>query len=155
MDDRHTAPCGLCCLDCIPSRHGFFQAVRALEDQLGKLRFHYYAELKARQIPALADYARFLEVLNAIESLECPAPCMDGGGSPDCRVKACVAERGLRGCWQCDERRGCDRLAPLLRVHPNLLRHLDLIAEHGPVGWLEHRGPHYRWDEHPPGRKGE
>lgn len=150
MDDRHTAPCGLYCLDCIPSHGELFQSVRALKDRLRELRFQHYAELKARRVPALADYARFLEVLDAIESLQCPAPCRDGGGNPDCLVKPCVAERGLGGCWECDERKNCERLAPLLRVHPNLLTHLDLIAEHGQVGWLRHRRAHYRWDDHPP-----
>jgi len=154
MDDRHTAPCGLYCLDCIPSQREFFQSVRALRDRLGELRFEHYAELKVRQVPPLADHSRFLDVLQAIESLECPAPCRDGGGNPDCLVKACVAERGVRGCWECGERESCERLAPLLRVHPNLLTHLDLISRHGPIGWLEHRRAHYRWSEPPSHDKG-
>ena len=155
MDDGHTAPCGLYCIDCIPSQRKLFESVRALKHRLNELRFEHYAELKARQVPPLADYSLFLKVLDAIESLECPAPCRNGGGSPGCLVKECIARQGFCGCWECREREHCDHLAPLLRVHPNLLSHLDLIAEYGPGAWAEHRGAHYRWGAPPSHGKGE
>ena len=33
---------------------------------------------------------------------DCPG-CRNGGGDPDCPLRKCASERGLDGCWQCDE----------------------------------------------------
>jgi hypothetical protein len=56
-----------------------------------------------------------------------------------------VQTKGLKGCWECEDRRRCTLLDGLRRVHPNLDYHLDLIAAMGPAQWFEKRKEHYRW----------
>jgi hypothetical protein len=34
---------------------------------------------------------------------EACAGCHQGGGAADCYQRKCCEERGLNGCWQCDE----------------------------------------------------
>jgi hypothetical protein len=39
MDEKYTAFCGLCCVDCIPSNHVFFNLAHNLEEVLSDLQF--------------------------------------------------------------------------------------------------------------------
>ncbi len=142
---RPTAPCGLYCADCIPSRREFFDLARSLDAVLAHNHIEEYAALKAETVPALRRYDVFAEVLRALIALECPSPCREGGGKPVCRVRECVAERHLAGCWACGESTSCRTLAPLLAFHPNLAGHLEIIREQGEEEWPEQRKAHYPW----------
>jgi hypothetical protein len=140
-----TAYCGLYCRDCIPCRRTLFSLAGDLEAELAGARFEEYARLKTRADAAFADYPAFLGVLRAIRGLECREPCRSGGGKAVCAVRDCVLARGLAGCWDCGESGTCGLLAPLLRFHPNLEHHLDLIRQEGPGAWSAKRRGHYPW----------
>ena len=144
MDESLTAYCSLCCADCIPSREELFALVDRLDQMLEELQFDQYAELKSAQHEAFEDYPTFLSVLRQIKELRCPAPCQQGGGEPSCEIKQCVQSKGLKGCWECRDRRKCTLLDDLRSVHPNLDYHLDLIADMGPAQWFEKRREHSR-----------
>ena len=92
MNKKFTAFCGLCCIDCIPSNHNFFNIVQNLEEILSDLQFDEYAKLKAKNNPFFEEYPMFIKVLREIESLKCPVPCREGGGKPECEVR--IAYRG-------------------------------------------------------------
>jgi hypothetical protein len=143
--EEYTAFCGLYCRDCIPSHRRFFAAVRELRKMLDDLQFRHYAELKSGRHPAFRKYGAFQDALAAIAELECPAPCTQGGGKADCPVRQCVLSKGYRGCWECEGRTECEPIRAMLAVHPNLLRHLDLIRSKGLTEWLKERKSHYRW----------
>lgn len=147
MDEKFTAFCGLCCVDCIPSNNNFFHLVMNLEDKLTDLQFDEYARLKAENNLTFKEYPTFLKVLKEIESLKCPAPCREGGGKPECDIRNCVLERGYSGCWECGDRLTCSKLNSLRRVHPNLDYHLELIGKYGPKNWFSKRKTHYRWQK--------
>lgn len=147
MDEKFTAFCGLCCVDCIPSNNGFFDLVNNFEDMLTDLQFDEYARLKAEKNLTFKEYPTFLKVLKEIESLKCPAPCREGGGKPECDIRNCVLERGYSGCWECRDRLTCSKLNSLRRVHPNLDYHLELIGKYGPKNWFSKRKTHYRWQK--------
>jgi hypothetical protein len=143
---RLTAPCGLYCADCIPSRREFFDRLRDLQAVLEHNHIAEYAALKSATVPALLQYGAFAEVLSALIALECPSPCREGGGKPVCRVRDCVAKRRLAGCWECEERSSCITLVPLLAFHPHLAEHLTILREYGEERWPEHRKAHYPWE---------
>ena len=144
MNKNLTAFCGICCGDCIPSKEEFFSTVERLDEMLGELQFEEYAEYKANRQPAFKEYPAFLSVLRQIKQLRCPA-CRQGGGNPQCEVKRCVQNKGLNGCWECNQRSGCVFLNRLRGVHPNLDYNLDLITNMGPEKWFEKRKEHYQW----------
>jgi hypothetical protein len=147
--ERYTAYCGLYCRDCIPANHPLFAVAQELDDALGACRFERYAEVRAERGEAeLRDFPRFRTLLRALRSLECLAPCAAGGGCrAECAVRDCVRTRGLRGCWACEERGVCPRLAPLKLVHPHLAEHHELIRAHGLDGWAVRRKAHYAWED--------
>ena len=84
MSERLTAYCGLCCIDCIPSRTDLFQMADEMEAMLADMQFEKYAELKAESIEPFQAYSTFQSVLHHIRDLRCPKPCREGGGKPDC-----------------------------------------------------------------------
>jgi len=147
MDQRRfTAYCGLYCRDCIPGNGDLFRAARELTRLLNEVGFDEYASRKAEKVGPLRDYAAFAGVLDAITQLECPAPCREGGGNPDCAVRACAIEKHYVGCWECEDFRGCSLLDSLRRFHgENIDHNLEMIRQHGPDNWAEHRAKHYPW----------
>jgi len=140
-----TSYCGLYCWDCIPSNRRLFALAGELEEKLAELHFEEYAAFKARGDASFLDYQRFLRVLQAIQGLECKAPCRAGGGKTSCAVRDCVLARQLPGCWDCSQHRTCELLDPLRRFHPNLEHHLDLIHQEGIAAWSAKRKRHYPW----------
>ena len=148
MDDeeRNTAYCGLFCEDCIPSNKKLFELAGELGKLLEKVGFKHYAALKSRRVPMLKEYATFAQVLREICSLRCAAPCREGGGSPQCRVRECAVGKGYAGCWECNSFASCELLQPLRDFHgDNITHNLEMIGRHGMAKWTGHRGKHYRW----------
>jgi hypothetical protein len=148
MDNERalTAYCGLYCGDCIPSHERLFEVLAELRRLADDLSLDRYAELLAKNKAAFEDYPAFESILAELAALRCPATCRDGGGRPDCSIRACAQDKGLEGCWGCDVRRGCALLEPLRGFHGDTIDgNLDAIAEHGPETWSEERGKHYPW----------
>jgi hypothetical protein len=144
-DDRFTAYCGLYCKDCIPADPGLFQAIDKLEDMLDDLQLGKYAALKAKGSPAFADYPTFARVLHELKGLRCKALCTEGGCKEVCRIRDCVREKGLRGCWLCGKFEACELHEPLKTFHPALVHNLRMINLYGPDDWSDKRGRHYNW----------
>jgi hypothetical protein len=152
-DNRLTSYCGLYCKDCIPSRSDLYNLAARLQAVLSELKFDRYAELKAGQTywsesnAIFKDYPRFIEVLQAIRGLECRSTCREGGGwkGEHCPVRNCAIDKGMTGCWECNEYITCGRLEPLLKFHPNLAYHLELIKTEGVDRWADKRRGHYPW----------
>jgi hypothetical protein len=147
MNIKYTALCGLYCRDCIPSRTRLFELADELKVLLDELGFENYAELKSRTIPIFREYRRFLLVLDAVTQLKCKAPCTEGGCKTDCRIRPCVIERNLSGCWECWNYKTCGLLEDLKNYHPNLEFHLGLIRDLGEEEWVSRRKKHYRWQK--------
>lgn len=152
-NSQMTSYCGLYCKDCIPSKTELYTLAARLEDLLAELKFDKYADLKAGQTywsesnAVFKDYHRFVDVLKAIRGLECKSICREGGGwkGGRCMVRNCAIEKGLPGCWYCKEYKACRHLEPLLKFHPNLAYHLELINSEGIDKWAAKRRGHYPW----------
>lgn len=117
-DKRFTAPCGLYCLDCIPSKGNFFRLVEGFEKSLDNLQFDKYAKIRSDRNEVFKEYPKFVSVLTEIRKSECVAPCAEGGGNPECKIKECVRLKQYRGCWECEEFKDCELLVRLKRIHP-------------------------------------
>jgi len=148
-----TAYCGLYCKDCIPSKTELYALTARFQQLLEELQFVKYAELKAGQTywseanSAFNHYAEFLDALKAIRGLECTSLCRESGGwkGGRCAVRNCAIEKGIYGCWECVEYKTCQHLEPLLKFHPNLAFHLELIRSEGIDKWVPKRLGHYPW----------
>jgi len=145
MNNELTSYCGLYCSDCIPSNEDLFSSIEKLDNLLEKLQFGEYANLRSKDRPKLSQYPIFSEMLKEMELLKCPAPCRNGGGKKECNIRVCCKSNNHEGCWECSNRESCYILKPLIKAHPNLHYHHDLIRDHGIDGWVQNRRAHYRW----------
>ena len=151
-DDRErTACCGLYCGDCIPANEALFDTVGRLRQQLDDCEFGKYAKYKTAGNKTFDAYQTFRDVLDAISTLRCPATCFHGGGNPKCAIRACVREKRLDGCWQCEGFETCKLLTPLCAAHGGTVPHnLRMIQLHGVEHWSHGRGKHYVWQKSDP-----
>ncbi len=145
-DREQTACCGLCCGDCIPSYRPLFDAAERLRQELEKCQFGAYAEYKSKSNQAFGHFGTFREVLDAIMTLQCAKPCSQGGGRPDCPIRACAHGKGMEGCWTCTASETCTHLEPLSAAHGDTVKHnLRTIGRLGVENWSHERGKHYVW----------
>ena len=124
--------------------------MRILEKALMESGFANYAERKAEKYPIYREFPVFMELLEEMQRLECTVPCREGpcsqtGCAQDCRVRKCAVEKGFEGCWECEDFRSCELLAPLKEFHPGLENNLEMIKKHGIDSWSDKRGKHYLW----------
>jgi hypothetical protein len=146
--EEFTAYCGLYCADCIPSNQALFNAAEKLRDELDDRQFDNYAELRSGNNAVFKGYQVFKEVLSEITKLRCANTCINGGGNPNCRIRLCVRDKGIKGCWECSGFEGCELLEPLAEAHGDTLKfNLRLIKEYGIENWADKRGKHYLWDK--------
>ncbi len=142
-----TSYCGLYCIDCIPSNRSLFEALKKFENQLNKVQFEKYAQVKSSTNTAFKKYADFYEVLTAIKNLECKAPCRENGDIFDCKIRSCAISKGYEGCWKCDDSKGCALLLQIKKVHVDLDHNLQLIRREGFENWSAKRAKHYPWSK--------
>jgi hypothetical protein len=141
-----TSYCGLYCGECIPRDKRLFDAVRELKGAIDEVEFDRYAYLRAQANGTMLDFPIFIRVLDEIEHIECKGPCFMGGGKKVCPIRDCVKEKGYRGCWECDESKDCQTLAPLKRFHGKTIEHNhNMIRQYGLDDWSDKRGKHYPW----------
>ena len=142
-----TAYCGLFCGDCIRYKSKASALARKLTEELQRVKFDKYAEVKSLSVKEFKHYKECLEVLDAIAELQCNNICR-GGGCPTfkCKIIECCNAKGLLGCWECIECENCKELDFLEPFHGDLpKKNLRKIKELGLEQWLEQREKFFKW----------
>ena len=145
-----TAYCGLYCGDCVRYKSRAADLARDLADELQRVRFDKYAEVKDSSVGELEYYSECLQVLDAITRLKCNASCRTGGDgcSQPCKIKRCVESKNLEGCWQCDEFERCEKFDFLKRYHGDApQKNLRKIKRYGLGEWVQHREGFFPWSQ--------
>jgi hypothetical protein len=78
--------------------------------------------------------------------------CAAGWHHDHCLIHRCVEERGLAGCWACDEL-PCTQLTqfcvdPVWRTHLPVIENLRRIARIGPEPWLAEQAEYWSNDRY-------
>ena len=142
-----TAYCGLYCGDCIRYKSKASELARNLRDELQRVQFDKYAEVKSISVEEFRHYKECVEVLGAIAGLQCNNTCR-GGGCPTfkCKIIECCTKKGFAGCWECDEFEQCSEHDFLEPFHGDLpKKNLRRIREFGLEEWLENREKFFKW----------
>ena len=153
MNDKdRTSFCGLWCGDCIPANEKIYELTSELNQLLAEIGFKNYSDFKSKKVSEFNDYDIFIRVLNAFEKLHCYNYCRKGprseaGCNTACKIRVCVIEKNIEGCWECDIYTSCERITRMESFHPDIKHNLTMIKEHGIEGWKEHRGRHYQWNK--------
>ena len=143
-----TAYCGLYCGDCLRYKSRATGLARDLLNELQRVQFNKYAEVKSVSLSVFEHFKECRQVLEAIVKLRCNAPCRAGGDGclQTCEIKSCVLAKRLEGCWECDEFEKCQKfefLKPFSDDNPQA--NLRKIKKYGLGRWIEHRGAFYQW----------
>jgi len=139
-DDEHlVAFCGLYCEDC----HGFTGTIpdlaRDLRKELRRTRYDKFAEFVSSYSfgKDFSNYDECYRVLGAMVKFRCRKGCRDGGGSPVCKIRKCAQEKGIEGCWLCDDFETCVMLDFLNPIHGDAHRkNLSAIKRKGKDGFI-------------------
>jgi len=131
--------CGLYCGDCFGYQGKIADLARDLRKELRLAKFDKTAELLST-IPFFAtfkDYQQCYEVLGALVKFRCKNTCRGGGGPPFCKMRKCCQQKGIEGCWQCDEFETCEKLDVLKPNHGDAhLKNLRIIKKQGIDGFI-------------------
>ncbi len=134
--ESQVAYCGLYCGDCIIRTGRLAPLARELLGQMRRTEFGKLAEGLPEIMPnpfaALKDSESCMSVLDSMIHLDCNRLCKDGGGSPECRIRACCQRKGFEGCWFCDEFESCEILSWVDPVNKDAHRkNIRIIQQHG------------------------
>lgn len=143
-----TAYCGLYCGDCLRYKSKAADLAQDLQNELQKVKFDRYAEVKSASVKELKHYEECCQVLAAIVSLGCDTPCRTGGDGclQPCEIKSCVQSKKLEGCWECGELERCNKFEFFRPIHGDTTKeNVRKIKKYGLSRWAEHRGKFYSW----------
>lgn len=146
----YTACCGLYCPDCIWYQNSVSTLAKKLRDTLDEIDFRKYASVKSPFGTELEYYDEFIDILNFMAANDCTSPCPVGGGcgGRPCRIMECAEEKGLEGCWQCEEMEECSYFEIVRpRCGDTPMENLRNIKKYGYDGWIDKRGPYYIWQK--------
>lgn len=129
------AYCGLFCGDCI-IRNGRIGALSSkLLESIETSDFQKLSSGLPKVMPEfepLKEYQTIKRLLIAMTKLDCVNLCKERGGSTACRIKKCCREKGLEGCWDCDDFVDCKTLAWLNPVHAGAnIKNIERIRKIG------------------------
>lgn len=104
--------CGLYCNACGIRQEKIKTAVNNLRDILAVYGFDKMMPELAEWEPSFNHYNEFDQVMNGLVKLfgDCPG-CLQGGGDPNCKIRACAKKKTFRTCAECDEAANCEPLA--------------------------------------------
>jgi len=135
-DGNLIAYCGLYCGDCFSYKGKVADLARDLRKELRQAKFDRLAE--AIPFKEFQHYKECYEVLGALVRLRCKNVCKGGGGPPFCQIRKCCQQKGIDGCWECEEFEACEKLVFLKPVHGDAhVKNLRKINKAGVGSFLE------------------
>ena len=134
------AYCGLYCGDCFSHKGKIADLARDLRKELRQAKFDRTAEFMSTIsfFKNLEDYQQCYEVLGTMVRFRCKNACRGGGGPPFCKMRKCCQQKGIDGCWQCDEFETCEKLDFLKQSHGDAhLKNLRKLKKQGISAFIQ------------------
>ncbi|MDH5636573.1 MAG: DUF3795 domain-containing protein [Candidatus Bathyarchaeota archaeon] len=130
-DEELVAYCGIDCKDCKARSKRRVELAKLFKESLQELPLELFSEILPpfKNINQVMDFLEFLPQLGQVQTC-CTSektPC----GKPDCEIRICVKNKGLRTCAECTDYAACAKLDFLKPHHKTLISDLDLIKEKG------------------------
>jgi hypothetical protein len=176
MDKKMVCPCGLTCCDCMFYKSEIYEAASRFKDTIKKYEFDKFLSILSnrkgwetmrkhlqleesqmwdrfgKHFDAFKDIIKFMSTLDSIIGLQCKNTCQEASGcsftgeTHKCGALECIIEKEYKGCWECSEYRGCDKLSFLRNSYGKVIEeNLNLIKEKG-IDAVESRGnEYYAW----------
>jgi hypothetical protein len=96
-----------------------------------ELTKRYEEFVKRNQIDKWApkdfDLKEFMRGLGSIQKVKpCPG-CREGGGAPECIIRACAKGKGYEYCYECGRLKDCDKFSSLEEGLPEIKKELQRL----------------------------
>lgn len=130
--------CGLYCPDC----YAYSGQIASLAQELRELLDKYNFAMVAETVPfeGFQYYKEGDAFLEALTYMRCQKTCRGGGGNPACPIRECCQEKGVEGCWECDQFEQCETIRILEPVHKDAnIKNLRNIKKEGTDNWPKKR----------------
>jgi hypothetical protein len=131
------AYCGLYCGDCTNYKGEIANLARDLRKKLRESKFDRTAQALAPVFKEYADYDKCYNTLGAMVRMRCSKGCRNGGGNPGCKIRNCVLNKALDGCWDCGDYESCVKFSFLKTVHGDACqKNLRRLAKNGKAAFV-------------------
>lgn len=143
-NEELVAYCGLYCGDCFGCKGKIASLANELNKELKEVNFKKNADFFAEipEFKTFKNYDSFVELLETLEKLKCDG-CRSGGGPPFCEIRKCCGEKGIKGCWECDEFKDyselkeCEKLQFLKTHGDGHIKNLVILREKGEEAFIK------------------
>ncbi len=130
-DEELVAYCGINCKDCKARSKRRIELARLLKESLEELPLELFSEIlpSFKNVRQVMDFLEFLPQMGQAQT--CCTSAKMACGNPDCEIRICVKNKGIRTCAECADYTTCSKLDFLKSHHETLISDLDLINEKG------------------------
>jgi hypothetical protein len=136
MDKKYVSACGLTCCDCMFYKHEIYEAANNLKNIITETKINVFLSILSKEefnavmtnhlgvdkndlykyFQMFSKFQDFIEVLDGLIKIQCKNTCQETGGcsmcgtTKKCVTIKCVKDKGLNGCWECNETNSCKKL---------------------------------------------
>jgi len=77
------------------------------------------------------DLKEFMKGLESIQRVKPCAGCREGGGAPECIIRACAEGKGYEYCYECGRLKDCDEFSSIEEGFPEIKKELQRLKGRG------------------------
>lgn len=130
--------CGLYCGDCPGYKGEIPDLARDLRKKLRESRVDRASPFLAKVHKGYKNYKQFDEVLGLLMKMHCKKICRERVKAPACEIRKCCLEKGIQGCWECEEFETCNKPDWLKPIHGDAhIKNMRRIKRQGMNGFLK------------------
>jgi len=138
-DEELLAYCGINCKECKLISNRRMNLAKLFKESLEELPLDSFKKM----VPIFKDVDTVLGFLKGFSEFMTYQTCCTASGfpcgKPDCEIRTCVKEKGMRTCVDCGEYKSCTKLNFLKPHHKTLIQDLDEIKEKGIEKYTEEK----------------
>ncbi|NHI93538.1 MAG: DUF3795 domain-containing protein [Candidatus Lokiarchaeota archaeon] len=136
-DEELLAYCGINCKECKSLSNRRLTLAKLFKESLEELPLDIFRKI----VPIFKDVDTVLGFLTGFTQFMTYQTCCTASGfpcgKPDCEIRICVKEKGIRTCADCVDYVACTKLDFLKPHHVTLIQDLDEIKEKGVEKYIE------------------
>jgi len=130
--------CGLYCGDCPAYKAEIADLSGDLRQKLQEQDFDRVSQVLSEAEKGYKNYPQFSEVLDLLVNLRCQKTCRERVEPTSCLMRGCCLEKGIKGCWECEEFETCTKLDSLKPLRKDAhIQNLMIIKKKGVVDFLK------------------
>jgi len=138
-DESLISYCGLYCGDCHAFRGKISDLALELRKELRRTQYDKFSKVISKHDSGkeLKHFDECYDALGAMIRFRCQQGCRAGGGTANCKIKACCINAKFEGCWECAEMEKCPKLGVLKPSHGQAnIKNLKTIRKRGKAEFL-------------------